>query len=485
MNNKQVSIIVLASISLQTYSHAADNFNISSIENNLLPKVQVIGRNYQAKTIKQRMTHYKVPGVSVAVIKDNKLAWAKGYGLANKQTSHKVTTTTLFQAGSISKPIAALAALKLVQQQKIDLDSNINNYLKSWQIPSSAFTKENPVTLRHILSHTGGLTVHGFPGYQRGESLPSNAAVLSGEGNTATVEVDAQPGKQWRYSGGGYTVMEQVVEDISRMTFDNYLHQEVLLPLKMKNSTFEQPLSKTKWLQASAAFDRQGEQITGDWHNYPEQAAAGLWTTPSDLANYVLAVQNARAGNNKQMLTPETVNKMLTSHQGSWGLGPSLANNSQGLVFGHGGKNAGFTNDLVAYADSGNAIIIMSNGDNANPLISELKIAISTHYGWDLAEPIQLKPTKLTKDITNSFTGKYRYDRQSDYEINISFTDRKIFVYDPDTDSQLEFVATSKQGIQNLASGSKIDFITNEQGIVTNLTWAGSHHFTKLGDTSE
>ncbi len=473
--------LVLITLLLSQFSvQAHEKQDVNTIESTILPKVQVVGKSYQAFTIEQRMMHYNVPGISIAVIKDGQISWAKGYGIANKKTQKNVNNNTLFQAGSISKPIAALAALKLVQEKKIDLDTDVNQYLVSWKLPSSSFTKQTPVTLRHLLTHTAGTSVHGFPGYQQQESLPSNAEVLSGKGNTDNVIVDQLPGSNWRYSGGGYTVMEQLVEDVTQLPFDKYLKNEVLVPLNMQHSTFEQPLEKTKWSLASAAFNQEGEQLEGDWHNYPEQAAAGLWTTPSDLANYILAIQAARKGKDKQLLSPITVNKMLTLHQGDWGLGPSLTQHKQGLVFGHSGKNAGFTNDLIAYADSGNGIVIMANGDNANPLIEEIEIAISSYYHWDLASPSLIKPVQLSEKISTAITGKYRYDRQPDYVVSISITDGNIEVYDPDRNEKLPFLATDKNVITNLTSGSEIKFKTNELGKLVGLTWAGSYQFTKI-----
>lgn len=480
MDKKQTALLAL--LLYQCSAQAHEDPDINKIETNLLPKIQVVGRTYQPSTIDERLAHYKVPGISVAVVKDGKLAWAKGYGIANKKTRTNVGKNTLFQAGSISKPIAALAALKLVQDKKVNLDTDVNQYLTSWKIPNSSYTKQQAVTLRHLLTHTAGTTVHGFPGYHQDEKLPSNSAVLSGQGNTAKVIVDQTPGSHWRYSGGGYTVMEQLVEDVSKQPFDKFLHDEVLLPIKMIHSTFEQPLPKSKWSLASAAFNQAGEQIEGDWNNYPEQAAAGLWTTPSDLANYILAIQQARKGSNSELLSKDSVNEMLTTHQGNWGLGPNLSKHKQGLVFGHGGKNAGFTNDLIAYADNGNGIIIMSNGDSAGPLISEIKVAISTHYQWDLATTVMLTPAKLSPELNASIVGSYSYDAQPEYKVTVTITDGKIEVYDPDTDEKLSFLATSKDSITNLNSGSVIQFDSNKKGELTGLTWAESHKFSKISD---
>jgi len=474
----QLALITLVLSQLSVQAHEKNDINI--IESKILPRVQIVGKSYQPFTIDQRMAHYKVPGISIAVIKDGHIAWAKGYGIANKQTKQVVNENTLFQAGSISKPIAALAVLKLVQDKKVLLDTDVNQYLSSWKVPQSKYTEQQPVTLRQLLTHTAGITGHGFPGYQQGKKLPSNVEVLTGKGNTAKVFVDQLPGSSWRYSGGGYTVMEQLVEDVTKLPFDEYLQKEILVPLNMSHSSFEQPLAKAKWPLASAAFDNNGEQIKGDWHNYPEQAAAGLWTTPSDLAQYILVVQKSRSGDNNQLLNKKTVDQMLSMHKGDWGLGPILSEHKKGLVFVHGGKNAGFTNNFSAYADRGDGLVIMANGDNAGPLIAELKVAISTHYHWDLADIVMLTPVKFSEKMSTDIAGGYRYDADHDYLISLSVIDNNIALYIHESEEKQLFIPTNDEVITNLTSGSKISFKKDEQGKITGLTWSGSYQFTKI-----
>lgn len=465
---------------VSSYAHANDT-EISEITNNLMPKIRVEGQSYEPKSIEQRMAEVNLPGLSVAVFKDGNIRWAKGYGVANKKTGLKVSTDTLFQAGSISKPVAALGALKLVQDGKVDLDKNINNYLTSWKIDENKFTKNQAVTLRTLLTHTGGLTVHGFPGYENGLKIPSNVDVLKGDGNTPVVTVNQQPGSAWRYSGGGYTVMEQLVEDVSKQTFEQFMQQQVLLPLGMNNSHYDQPLNKSLHAKASAAFYDNGAQIEGDWNNYPEQAAAGLWTTPTDLAKYAIAIQNIRAGQKNNVLSKATVDGMLAEHQGSWGLGPELHKRDSGLAFGHGGKNAGFTNYMLAYADSGNGFAIMANGDSASPVIEELRIAISEYYGWDLSASKSIVAKPLSKDLIKNIAGDYTMIAEP-FEIAVMLKADKIDIHDKVRDRHMTFISTGENQITNIESGSEVTFDLNDGGKVVGLTWAGEYKFKKLGN---
>ncbi|MEI5640902.1 MULTISPECIES: serine hydrolase domain-containing protein [unclassified Pseudoalteromonas] len=485
---KKSSSAVLMCTALLTVSYFSHSQTIHSdttlnqASTKLLPRVRVAGKAYSSASIVERMQDTHLPGLSVAVLKDGQLKWAQGFGIANKEHNTQVTTQTLFQAGSISKPMAALAALKLVAEGKLALDTNINQYLTSWQIPKNAFTQQQPVTLRQLLTHTSGLSQHGFPGYERSASIPGDVAVLNGGGNTDKVVVNSLPGQSWRYSGGGYTVMELLVQDVSKMPFSQYMQQHILLPLGMTNSTYAQPLPKSHWSQASAAFDGNGEQIKGDWHVYPEQAAAGLWTTPSDLTKYITAVQRARAGTSTGPITPELVNQMLEIHHDTWGLGPELKQHKQGLVFFHGGKNKGFTNYLEAYADKGDGIVIMANGDAAGPVIGELRIALSELYDWDFKAAKEVKPVALTKALRSGLPGVYKYEQDDNFKMKVSVADEQIRILDMWRNNDMEFVASDEKTLVWLESGTEVDIEHDSHGDVAAIVWAGEYRFVKAAN---
>ena len=366
---KKFHLIIILFLTLFGNAACGQNYTpdilneIRTVENGLIPGILVKGEPEKRYTLTERMAFYNVPGLSIAVIRDGKIRWAKGYGIANTRTGKAVDVNTIFQAGSISKPLAALGALLLVQEGKVDLDTDVNTYLKTWKVPENEFTKTEKVTLRRLLTHSAGMTVHGFPGYSYLDKFPDIETVLNGKGNTPAIFVDVVPGTIWRYSGGGYTVMEKMVEDMTGMPLEKYLAKKVLRPLGMKNSTYEQPLPKKRSKQASAAYHGDGKIVEGLWHNYPEQAAAGLWTTPSDLARYCIEIQEALAGKSHKVLNQETVGKMLTKHLSNWGLGPSLRWDADSLIFQHGGKNEGFTNNMMAFARRGDGLIVMTSAD--------------------------------------------------------------------------------------------------------------------------
>jgi len=433
-------------------------------------------------SIGERMERYKVPGVSVAVVREGKLRWAKGYGIANTSTGSKVDEQTLFQAGSISKPVAALAALKLWEEGKVDLDEDVNNYLQGWKVEETRFTENEKVTLRRLLTHTAGTTVHGFPGYAQTDTFPTIIQVLNGEGNTDKIEVDTIPGSIWRYSGGGYTIMEKVVEDVSGQPLDIYMEEQILKPLGMDHSTCAQPLPGALYDQASAAYDSEGKLIEGQWNNYPEQAAAGLWTTPSDLARYCIAVQEMFTGRSEGILKTGTVESMLTKHRNDWGLGPSISSQGHSLKFGHGGKNAGFTNNMIAFARTGDALVVMTSGDNGGDLISEITRSVSRYYGLGLSDPEYVLLADTDTVDLEVFAGQYLFDEEvhgiGKYYITISLGDEQLVVDDPNNGQRDLLNALDRKTFLDLEDGDRVEFTVAGDSI--SLLWNNRYRFCKL-----
>src|SRR5215470_15543775 len=384
---------------------------IQRVENGLLPAAGIKGQS-SAMKLAERMAHYKVPGLSVAVINNGKIEWARVYGLVEKDGAKPVTPDTLFLAGSISKPVAALAALRLVEQGKLNLDEDVNLKLKTWKVPENEFTKEKKVTLRGLLSHSAGMTVHGFPGYAVDAPMPTMVQILNGESpaNTAAIRVDIEPGSRWRYSGGGYTVMQQLLIDVSGKSFPELTRDLVLAPAGMRQSTYENPLPKSLEASAATAHRWNGDKVKGRWHIYPEMAAAGLWTTPSDLARYANEVQRALAGQSK-VLSREVAQQMVTVQKGSHGLGPGLDNAGKDSArFGHGGVDEGFEALSTAYCRGGRGAVVMVNANRAIPLAEELIRAIAREYNWqDYLAPERVL-AKVDTAVYQKYAGLYQLD---------------------------------------------------------------------------
>jgi CubicO group peptidase (beta-lactamase class C family) len=377
------------------------------------PPVRVAGRIYRPRPVTDLMRQENVPGISVAVIEDGRVVWARAYGLADRATGRAATPETMFQAASISKPVAASAALALVDQGVLDLDRPVNEQLTSWQVPAHDFAEA--VTLRRLLTHTAGLTVHGFPGYRADAPLPTPIQVLNGAApaNTAAVRVDLQPGSRWRYSGGGIIVAQMLMTDATREAFPALMDRLVLRPLGMAHSTYEQPLGDARAGQAASAHGSDGQPIPGRFHVYPEMAAAGLWTTPSDLARWAAAIISAFNGEAGGPIRPETARAMLTPGQGNWGLGIALRGEGEDLSFWHSGINEGFRAILMAYPRRRQAVVIMANGEEGNEMLGPVRIAIGRVLGWPGSEQQIITPATVTQASRIAQVGHYSSDRFS------------------------------------------------------------------------
>ncbi len=377
----------------------------ASIESALLPTFTVRGEPQPRRSLATRMAELGVPGVSVAVLIDGEIGWARGYGFADVESRRPVTANTLFQAASISKPVAALAALQLVAEGHVDLDADVNTYLKSWRVPANDLMAESPVTLRGLLTHRAGLSVSGFPGYGPDAAVPDAPGVLDGRGNTDPVRVVMTPGERRRYSGGGYTVMQQLVADVRGEPFAAVLRKHVLDPIGMIRSTYEQPIPDGRQDDIAKGYRPDGEPVIGGWHTYPEQAAAGLWTTPSELALYAREVQRARRGESALVLTEALAREMLTPDEDNWGLGPGIS--EDGERFRHGGSNQGFRSTFAAYIDGDDGVFVMTNSDSGSELAREIAITVADMYGWSGPRPRELVPVDLAAEVRGRYVGTY------------------------------------------------------------------------------
>jgi CubicO group peptidase (beta-lactamase class C family) len=380
---------------------------IARVEMGLLPPVLIDGETPKTVSLLARMAELHVPAVSIAVVHEGKIAWARGFGVV-KLGGPPVTLHTLFQAASISKPITALAVLHLAQIGKLSLDTDVNEYLKSWKLPSNQFTQQHPVTLRELLTHTAGVTVHGFPGYAKDQQLPTLVQILNGvaPSNSPPIRVDTKPGSIWRYSGGGYVIIQQLLEDVTGRQFYELMNDIVLAPIGMKESTFEQPLPTGRMKDIAIPYRGNGTPVKGGPHVYPERAPAGLWTTPSDLARYIIEVQHAVAGKSK-ILTAAMANEMLTPTLNYQGLGPRVAGTSPRRYFQHTGANEGYRCLLVGYED-GNGLVIMTNSDNGSMLYAELVRTVAYEYDWPEFQPEVHQVTKLEPERFDLLAGTYQ-----------------------------------------------------------------------------
>ena len=348
-------------------------------------------QGFDPYTIQEMMKLFHVPGVSIAVVRDFKVQWTKTYGAADVVTDAPVTQETRFQAASISKPVTAFAVLRAVDSGKLSLDEDVNKYLKSWKVPVNEYT-EGGVTLRALLSHTSGTgDGFGFPGYNPSAKLPTLEQVLDGKppSNVGPVFWERPPFTAQKYSGGGIEIVQVVLQDAYGKPFAEIMQELVLGPVGMANSTYEQPLPATADQSAARAHDKDGKVMDAKWHVYPEQAAAGLWTTPTDLAKLGIEVQKALRGESKLLSRRTALEMVAPTGTGPFAIGFAIEKRGEGWYFVHDGSNWGFRSDLAMHRLKGYGIVVMTNSDSGGQIISEIEARVAAAANWDsLDKPV-------------------------------------------------------------------------------------------------
>ena len=433
----------------------------------LPPPVIVKGDTASCTALMQRMTDLHVPGVSIAVIHNGSLEWARGFGVM-REGGGRVTEYTLFQAGSISKPVAAMAALYQVQKGRLSLDADINSELISWKVPESPAASGKPVTLRELLTHTAGLTVHGFPGYGTGDPVPTLIQVLNGDkpANTPPIRIESEPGSKWNYSGGGYVVMQQLLLDATKEPFPKLMHDTVLAPIGMTHSTYEQPLPGDLLATAAIPYEANGDPVRGGAHTYPEMTAAGLWTTSPDLARYCIEIERSLQGKANHVLSQKLTEEMLTPGKGDWGLGLEIGGASNDPYFSHGGVNAGFEDLFVAYEKHGDGAVVLTNAQGGTLLANDIMRSIANEYGWPDFRSAVRTEVKLSSEALKQYVGAYRMRPGVSMTITLN-------------GDQLESQLTGQESVPLFAEASdkffpkvvlaELDFVRDSGGKVSSL----------------
>lgn len=377
----------------------------------------VIKGQAESVSLLSAMEHYKIPGVSIAAIHDGRYILVKAYGYKDSSTRQPLTSNDLLQAASMSKPITVIAALKLASQKKLDLDANINNYMTDkWRLGDNQYTKTQPVTARLLMAHLGGVNVAGFPGIDHSVSkLPTIIDVLNGKKpyiTTDAVKVVATPGSKFAYSGGGISILQLAMMNIIGQDFASWMKSEVFEPFAMQHSTFIQPLPESYQSIASSGHDKNGLVYKGRYHDYPEQAAAGLWTTPVELIGIMNHLKMAYYGHCSPLsIESSFFSQMFTQQKPSpYGLGFMLESTPEVFTFGHDGVNDGFQSKMIAFVTPhgskakllDDALIVMTNSDNGHYVLDPVVNAFTDAYGINYHPPIQISPQALPKDV-----GKY------------------------------------------------------------------------------
>jgi CubicO group peptidase (beta-lactamase class C family) len=412
----------------------------ADIVNRLRPPVRLADRPDTAFKLADRMRYYHVPGLSIAVVDNFRIVYAAGFGVTEFGGSTAVDTNTLFLAGSISKPVFTTGVLQLVEQGKLSLDSDINTTLQSWKLPESRFTQTEKVTLRRLLTHSAGLTVWGFPGYQMGTPIPTVPQVLdsTGPANTGPVRNDTFPGARWRYSGGGITIAQLMATDVTGEAFPALMKRLVLDKAGMRHSTYENPLPVSRDYEAASGHEQFDTPVPGRYHVYPEMAAAGLWTTAPDLARWALDLTRAYRGEPRAVLSPAMAGQMISplvkvAPNGTdyWGLGVQVGGQGDSIAFSHGGRDEGFVASVIMWPRLGRGLFVLTNGVSG-ALLNEISRAFADMYGLGADPRPAKKVVAMDSAALAAYAGRYELPRARDtLRYEISAAPNQLRLWDP------------------------------------------------------
>lgn len=378
------------------------------VERNLLPRVAFIGETAPVD-IAARMAQHKVPAFSVAVIDDGKLDWSAAWGRLTTGGA-PAGCDTLFQAGSLAKPVTVLAALRMQADGKLDLDADIATYLSSWELPAGKQTAANPVTLRKLFAHTSGLTPGGYEGYVRGQPFPTDVQTVSGEppSNAKKIEVVEAPGTSLRYSGGGYTIAEIALQDEFEQSFEQLMRTWLLAPVGMKQADFTVPLPDSSHVRAATGHQADGSAVEGGWRNHPEQAAAGLWATASDLATLLIELRKGWLGEST-VFRQESIRELMAQPFDGHAYGFRLIGEGDEVFITHYGGTVGYRAGMTLNLRSGDGAVYLANADSGGALGPEFFAAVSTAYGWPMFRQDSVQRTTQPAEVLAALVGRYQF----------------------------------------------------------------------------
>ena len=411
MNRKPI-IVLLAFIAILQISFGQTS-KIREIENNLTEVKELLFEDSVIKkyNILERMHFYKIPSVSLAIIENGKIKWVKTYGYADIERKRPANKTTLYQVASISKSVNSLGLMKLIQDGKLSLTNDIRNYLKTWVFPDNEFSKNKIINLKNLLSHTAGLSVHGFIGYSMKDSIPTINQILDGKrpSNNEAVKPIFPIGDHFEYSGGGYTVIRKILDDHISTNYDSLMTALVLKPLKLTNSTFSQPLL-SKYKNYAYGTNKEMQTLEGNYYIYPEQAAGGLWSTATDIGKFIISIQEALKGKPNALINEQLTKEMLTPVLNNYALGFGIIEKGGEKYFWHEGESFGYNSMYYGSFTTGKGVVILTNAypENGQPFIKELLNSVAVACEWkDFYNPIKKKLIAVPDSLLAKYTGTY------------------------------------------------------------------------------
>jgi len=441
------------------------------VETGLREAVALVGDTAATYSLTDRMRRYGVPGCAIAVVRNGEIDWVAGYGVTAAGGT-PVDADTCFQAASISKVVNALAVLVLVEQGRIDLDADINAQLQSWQLPREDPWPDEAVTVRRLLSHTAGTSTPGFVGYVPGVAIPTVYEILDGlePCNSAAVRVVTEPGAEFHYSGGGTTILQLLIEDVTGLPYGQAVTELVLAPLGMDASHYQHPINRTEHPNSAHGHFITGEELPGGGNVKPTYAAGGLWTSARDLAQLAIAISEMAKGRDG-LLSASLAAEMLTPVPPSpHGLGPEVIGEGPSRRFRHNGTNRGFCSQMEGLLNADGAAVVLTNGDGGNSLLGEILRSIAAVYGWEgySAPPVEL--AEVDEDFLRELVGHYVGNEQM--TVDLEFADGQLFM--PSPYGRRLLLPTAEGQFLDTETGSVVVIERSDEELVARVLYDGN-----------
>ncbi|WP_420318964.1 serine hydrolase [Ekhidna sp.] len=436
---------------------------IKNVETGLTTWVHIAGDS--TWSIEERMEHYGIPGVSIAVIDNYEVAWTKAYGVMDKESRTPVTTQTLFQAAATSMPVTAYGALRLAEANDLDLDENINRYLTSWKVPEIEFTKKEKVTIRNLLNHSAGIHPRGTGSYTTDAKTPTLVEILNGTppASNEPITVNKAPGESVRFAYASYVPIQQMMQDVAGKTFPEIMQEHVLRPLKMNSSAFNQTLTAEQLEKVATGYLQDGSMVKGGRHIYPAMASNGLWTTAGDYAKFITHIQQSK-DLTASMGKPYGVNDSGWSF--TLGLGFHLLNRNGEIYFRHHGWNRGFYAEIAAHRDKGYGVVVLTNS-TFPAFNAEVMRAVALAYDWSNYVPVHQK-MEIEQSYADEITGRYQSD---EVIVEVYQKDNQLFYKNILSEEGVELVKVSDSLFVRRNSSRLIQFKPDAENGGINLQY--------------
>ncbi|MDC6350111.1 serine hydrolase [Zeaxanthinibacter sp. PT1] len=459
---------------------SSTDIHLEKIEMNL-PPVHYLEGQAQMQTIPQAMGRYQVAGVSMAFVNKGKLQWTKSYGYASLEDSTLISPATVFAGGSLSKPITAIAALSMVEGGLMPLDENVNTILKDYQLPENSYTVKEKITLRRLITHKAGIKNELWASYFPNEAVPSLTAMLSGTPPSMNqpVEVIAVPGSREQYSNPGYSVIQKILEDVSGQSFDDIIQERIFSAAGMSSSTMQQPIPESLAQKRATGYDKDG--LPYPYKLFPFKAAGGIWTTPEDMAKFMIAIMDDYHKDSRKLLSRKMAKTVFDSSTGRLGFTKEIKDDQ--ILFDHWGSNAGFSCYMVGHLDKEQGVVIMTNSDRGFDLLAAIARSVAMEYQWGFLEPEIYNPIEIQAGVLKDYTGTFSDKKPGGMHMEFQMRNSALYISTASQDHKLIPVTNSK--FISAEDNHAYEFIRDENNVIkwVRITEENGYNFDLLKET--